>query len=85
MGAEMCTSWKEAPAMTGSFLVLIITPIVAVIFLAGWLGMVFWAASHPEWKTHAAQETQYPGESLTLAGDLEAGELAPPQQERKAA
>jgi len=72
--------------MTGSFLVPIVTPIVAVILLACWLGMVFWAASHPEWKTHrAAQGTQYPGESLTLAGDLQAGELAPSAQERKAA
>jgi hypothetical protein len=29
--------------MTGSFLVSIITPIVAVIALACWLGMVLWA------------------------------------------
>ena len=71
--------------MTGSFLVPIITPIVAVIALACWLGMIFWAEGHPAWKAHhAAQESQFPGESLTLAGDLR-GELAPPQQETKAA
>ena len=72
--------------MTGSSLVLIITPIVAIIFLACWLGMIFWAEGHPQWRTHrAAQETQFPGESSTLAGDLESSELAPPPQETKAA
>jgi hypothetical protein len=72
--------------MTGSFLVPIITPIVAILLLACWLGMVFWADGHPQWKTHrAAQGTQFPGESFTLAGDLRTGELAPPQQESEAA
>jgi len=72
--------------MSGSFLVPIITPIAAVIALAFWLGMVFWAESHPGWKTHhAAPESQFPGESLTLAGDLHADEPAPPQRETRAA
>jgi len=72
--------------MTGSFLVAIITPVVALIALAFWLGMVFWAEGHPGWKTHrAAQESQYPGENITLAGELGADELAPPRQETKAA
>jgi hypothetical protein len=72
--------------MTGSFLVPIITPIVAVIALACWLGMIFWAEGHPGWKAHqAAHESQFPGESLTLTGDLDRGEPAPPQQEKKAA
>ena len=72
--------------MTGSFLVSIITPIVAVIALACWLGMVLWADGHPGWKAHhAAHESQFPGESLTLAGDLRGDELAPPQQQTKAA
>jgi hypothetical protein len=72
--------------MTGSFLVPIITPIVAILFLGCWLGMVFWAEGHPQWKTHhAARETQFPGESFTLAGDLHSDELAPPQQESTAA
>jgi hypothetical protein len=71
--------------MTGSVLVAIITPIVAVIALACWLGMIFWADGHPGWKTHrAAQESQFPGESLTLASDLDRGEPAP-QQDTKAA
>ena len=72
--------------MTGSFLGPIITPIVAVIALACWLGMIFWAEGHPGWKAHhAAHESQFPGESLTLASDLHHDELAPPQRETKAA
>ena len=72
--------------MAGSLMVAIVTPIVAIIALACWLGMVFWAEGHPGWKTHqAAQESQFPGESLTLAGDLDGSEPAPPQQETKAA
>jgi hypothetical protein len=72
--------------MTGSFLVPIITPIVAVIALAFWLGMIFWAEGHPGWKAHqAAHESQFPGETLTPAGDLRGDEPAPPQQETKAA
>ena len=72
--------------MTGSFLVAIITPIVALIALAFWLGMVFWAEGHPGWKTrYAAQESQFPGESTTLAGDLRGAEPATPPQEKKAA
>jgi len=72
--------------MAGSVLVAIVTPIAAVIALGFWLGMIFWAEGHPGWKTHhTAQESQFPGESPTLAGDLHAGEPAPPQQEPKAA
>jgi hypothetical protein len=72
--------------MTGSFMVAIVTPIGALIALAFWLGMVFWAEGHPGWKAHhAAHESQFPGESITLAGDLGADELAQPQQETKAA
>jgi hypothetical protein len=71
--------------MTGSFLVPILTPIVAVLALALWMGMIFWADAHPGWKTHhAAQRTQFPGESAILAGDLQGGELAPPHQQEAA-
>lgn len=74
--------------MTGSFLVPIVTPIVAVIALGCWLGMIYWAAAHPRWKTHAA------GTELTAAGFLpatpeqgehEGGEPAPPPLYREAA
>jgi hypothetical protein len=72
--------------MTGSFLVPIITPIVAILALACWLGMVFRAEGHPQWKTQrAAQETQFPGESVALAGDLGASERGSPPEETKAA
>lgn len=72
--------------MTGSFLVPIITPIVAIIALACWMGMVFWADAHPRWQVHsAAPGSQFPGESATLAGDLDGAELEPPRQEWKAA
>ena len=72
--------------MTGSVLVAVVTPVVAFIAMACWLGMVFWAESHPGWKTHhVAQESQFPGESITLVRDLRGDEPAPPQHERKAA
>ena len=40
--------------MTGSPLALIITAIVAVITLAAWLALVFYAAAHPGHAGHAA-------------------------------
>lgn len=76
--------------MTGSILVSIIVPIVAVLALAAWLGMVFWADAHPGWKSHAAA----PGPEVTGTGfplpASESGahpgsELAPSLQDRKAA
>ena len=72
--------------MTGSFLVPTVTPIVAVIALACWLGMIFWADAHPRWKAHnVAPGSQFPGESPALASDLEGAEPAPSHQEPKAA
>jgi len=38
--------------MTGSSLVPIIVPIVAVLAMAVWLGLVFYAAAHPRWKRY---------------------------------
>lgn len=74
--------------MTGSFLVLIITPIVVIIALAFWLGMVYWADAHPGWKAHAtAPAPEITGvRDLTAAepGDHHGGELAP-SPDRKAA
>jgi hypothetical protein len=76
--------------MTGSFLVLIIVPIVALIALAAWLGMVFWADAHPGWRAHAAA----PGPEVPAAviphapaepGAYQGSELAPPAPGRKAA
>jgi hypothetical protein len=71
--------------MTGSFLVLIVTPVVAIVALACWMGMLFWADAHPGWKTRdKAQVAQFPGEGSTVAGDLEGGGLAPPRQQKAA-
>lgn len=36
--------------MTGSNAAAIVTPIVAMISLAFWLGLVFYAGSHPFWR-----------------------------------
>ena len=38
--------------MTGSSLVAVIVPIVAVLAMAVWLGLVFYAAAHPRWKRY---------------------------------
>jgi len=38
--------------MTGSSLVPVIVPIVAVLAMAAWLGLVFYAAAHPRWKRY---------------------------------
>lgn len=40
--------------MTGSFWAPIIIPIVAVLALAAWLALVWYAAAHPQWKVHRA-------------------------------
>lgn len=61
--------------MTGSLLVLIITPIVALPALGCWLAMIFWADAHPAWKARIAPH----GPELTAAafipGQPEPGEL----------
>ena len=36
--------------MTGSNAVAIVTPIVALVTLAFWLGMLFYVGSHPFWR-----------------------------------
>jgi len=46
--------------MTGSDpnLVAIVVPIVALISLAFWLGLCFWAGSHPFWRHHQQPDGQ---------------------------
>ena len=41
--------------MTGSNGVLIAVPIVALVTLAFWLGLVYYVGAHPEWKVHRLQ------------------------------
>jgi hypothetical protein len=50
--------------MTGSSLVPIIVPIMAFFAGAIWLGLVYWADAHPEWKAH----TRAAGHEATGAG-----------------
>jgi hypothetical protein len=76
--------------MIGSFLVPIVVPIVAFIAMAAWLGMVFWADAHPQWKAHA----EVTGLKRTGAGTPPAAagpgarqgsEIAAPARDKKAA
>lgn len=77
--------------MSGSFLVPIIVPIVAVLTLAIWLGMVFRADAHPGWKAHAeAPGSEVSAIRLPFAADgpgVQHGSEPTPslQEERKAA
>jgi len=72
--------------MTGSFLVPIITPIVALITLAGWLGIIYWADAHPGWKAPpAARGPEITRETFPAAaesGDHPSGAISPPQHEK---
>ena len=43
--------------MDGSGLSLIVVPVVAVICLAAWLIMVFYADSHPQWRRAAGRRS----------------------------
>jgi hypothetical protein len=60
--------------MTGSIVVAIVTPLVALSALGIWLIMIFWADAHPAWKTRTPE-----GPELTAAGIIpaqpEPGEL----------
>jgi hypothetical protein len=58
--------------MTGSDpnLIAIVVPIVALVSLAFWLGLCFWAGSHPFWRHHQQAAQQ-------LASPDQAGQLPP--------
>jgi hypothetical protein len=53
-------------------LVAIVVPIVALITLGFWLGLCFWAGSHPYWRHHQQQARQQ------LASPDQPGQLPPP-------
>lgn len=63
--------------MTGSTQAQFIIPIVAVVVLFSWLGLVFWADSHPYWKGQRPPEQQVTGHDIA-PGAAEPG--APPAQ-----
>jgi hypothetical protein len=72
--------------MTGSSLVPIILPIVAIVALAAWLGMVFWADAHPGRKVPGAEAAGADVPPVTAApGAAPGSELPPPSREVKAA
>jgi hypothetical protein len=61
--------------------------IVAFLALIAWLGMVFWADAHPEWK-HAAAPGRDVIDARALRSPAEPGaprssELAPPLQDKQ--
>jgi len=63
--------------MTGSTQAQFIIPIVAVVVLFSWLGLVFWADSHPYWKGQRPPGQQVTGQDVA-PGTAEPG--APPVQ-----
>lgn len=62
--------------MTGSNLVLIVVPIVMVLALGTWLGLVMYAGAHPEWKAQRlareAREAHQAREAAAAAAETEA-------------
>jgi hypothetical protein len=80
------SSGEEKPGMTGSSLLPIILPIVAIVALAAWLGMVFWADAHPGRKAPGADALGADVRPATAgSGAAPGGELPPPSREVKAA
>ena len=58
-------------------LVAIVVPIVALITLAFWLGLCFWAGSHPFWRHHQQAARQQQLDSRDQAGQLHAASPVP--------
>jgi hypothetical protein len=58
-------------------LVAIVVPIVALISLAFWLGLCFYAGSHPLWRHH-----QQAASRQQLASHDQPGQLPPPATSR---
>jgi hypothetical protein len=54
-------------------LVAIVVPIVALVSLAFWLGLCFYAGSHPFWRHHQQEISQ-----RQLASSGQSGSLPPP-------
>jgi hypothetical protein len=56
----------------------IVLPIAALVGLFGWLGMVYWAAAHPQWRSQrtAVRRAAAAGTTGPLAGSGTTGALA---------
>jgi len=72
--------------MTGSNLVAIVTPIVALVLLGGWLGLIYWADAHPGWKelraTRGPEITSETFPAAAASGDQASGAISPSQYEK---
>ena len=72
--------------MHGSTLLFIVVPIVLPAAMFGWLALVFWAAAHPEWKSHrAAASPEAQGNAVTDRAARELPVPAPAARPRHAA
>jgi len=66
--------------MIGSFLVPIVTPIVAIVTLAIWLSLIFWADAHPVKARTAAPGAEATGVTPPPAVEP-GGEVTPPARQ----
>ena len=66
--------------MTGSNTVAIVTPIVALITLAFWLSLCFYAGSHPFWRGQRPPHQEQPAgrDQLASRPQPQPGTLPPP-------
>jgi hypothetical protein len=63
--------------MTGSALVVVFTPIVALITLGIWLGMIFYADAHPEHQARSAAPGATGAEAAALGADADGQAVRP--------
>lgn len=56
--------------MTGSNAVVIVTPIVALVTLAFWLGLIFYVGSHPFWRGQRPPSREQPASRAEHPGTL---------------
>jgi hypothetical protein len=67
--------------VTGSSYIPIVVPIMAFVAMFFWLGLVFYADSHPGWKTRKAggATASADGDTATQARSLDAAPGTPPE------
>jgi hypothetical protein len=75
---------RGARVMTGSTLGVIFIPIVALLSLAGWLGMVYYAAAHPANRARRGAPPPQSGAAYYRATADPAPPLAEPVPEPRA-
>jgi len=70
--------------MTGSSLAPVVIPIVAVVVLAVWLTMVYWADAHPP-RRGGVSESGLSRSDATAPGEVEGRVQPPAPPQRRAA